>query len=51
MTREDKVVRFGRIGLVVAAFALVAAVVGQPLWEVLWPSPIEVTDSARSRIR
>ncbi len=50
MTRKDRAARYGRIGLIIAAFALVAAIIGQPLWESLWPAPIEVTDSGLSRV-
>ena len=44
-------VSYGRIGLIIAAFALVTAIVGQPLWERIWPHLIEVTDSSQSRMQ
>ena len=49
MTRNDTAAHYGRIGLIIAAFALVMAIVGQPLWENLQPDRIEVTDSSLTR--
>ena len=49
MTRKDTAALYARIGLIIAAFALVMAIVGQPLWESLWPDRIEVTDNSLTR--
>ena len=51
MTRGTGVAFYGRIGLIIAVFALVTAIVGQPLWERMWPVPIEMTDSGLSRVQ
>jgi len=44
MTRE-MAIRYGRVGLILAAFALVAAIIGQPLWHRLRPAPLTVSES------
>ena len=44
MTRRDMAARYGRIGLILAAFALVADIIVQPLWQRLWPATITVTE-------
>ena len=44
MTRRDMAARYGRIGLIIAAFALVAAIIVQPVWQRLWPATITVTE-------
>ena len=36
MTRKELALRYGRIGLILAAFGVVAAIVFQPLWQELW---------------
>ena len=36
MTRKDAVARYGRIGLIVVAFALVGGVVAAPLLPQVW---------------
>jgi hypothetical protein len=51
MTSRTTVVSYGRIGLIIAAFALVTAIVGQPLWERLWSPSIEVTDISPRHMR
>jgi hypothetical protein len=51
MTRNETLARFSRIGLILAAFAIVTAVVAQPLWDRLWPSAITMTDSGQSRVQ
>jgi len=51
MTRKDVVARYGRIGLILAAFALVAAIVIQPLWQRFRPSAITVTEGGQSGVR
>ncbi len=51
MTHKTTVVSYGCIGLIIAAFALVTAIIGQPLWGRMWSSPIEVTDSSQSRMQ
>jgi hypothetical protein len=51
MTHKTTVASYSRIGLIIAAFALVTAIVGQPLWERMWSPPIEVTDSGQSRMQ
>jgi hypothetical protein len=50
MTRKDALTRYSRIGLILAAFALVVAIVLQPLWQRLRPTAITVTEGGRSRI-
>ncbi len=51
MTSRTTVVFYGRIGLIIKAFGLVTAIVGQPLWEKMWSPPIKVTDSGQSRVQ
>jgi hypothetical protein len=51
MVPKNLAARYGRVGLLLAAFALVAAIIVQPLWRKLWPAPIMVTDGGPSRAR
>lgn len=51
MTRKEMATRYGRIGLILAAFALVTAIIVQPLWERLWPATITVTEGGQSRVQ
>ena len=36
MTRKDRVVLFGRLGLILVAFAMIGGVVAEPLLRPLW---------------
>ena len=45
MTRKDMAARYGRIGLILAAFALVVAIIVQPLWQRLWPANMTITEN------
>ncbi len=40
MARKDLVAVYGRLVLVVAAFAFVAAIIGGPLLQKIWSSPV-----------
>ena len=51
MIRKNLAARYGRVGLILAAFALVAAIIVQPLWRKLWPTSIMVTDGGPSQGR
>jgi hypothetical protein len=51
MTHRTTVASYGRIGLIIAAFALVTAIVIQPLRERMWSPSFEVTDSSQSRMQ
>ena len=45
MTRKDLVATYGRIGLAIAAFALVAGIIAAPVLPKLGPSPIVASKS------
>ena len=51
MILKNLAARYGRVGLILAAFALVAAIIVQPLWRKLWPAAIVVTDGDLTRTR
>jgi hypothetical protein len=40
MTRKDRVALYGRIGLILASFAIIAGVVAEPLLRPLWSSDL-----------
>jgi hypothetical protein len=42
MTRKDRVVLYGRVGLILAAFAMIGGVVAEPLLWPLWSSRLTV---------
>jgi hypothetical protein len=42
MTRKDRVALYGRVGLIVASFAVVGGVVAEPLLRNVWPSRLIV---------
>jgi hypothetical protein len=42
MTRKDQLARYGRYGLVVAAFALITGIVAAPLLPRVWSPPAVV---------
>ena len=42
MTHKDRVVRYGRIGLILAAFAMIGGVVAEPLLRPVWSSRLTV---------
>jgi hypothetical protein len=42
MTRKDRVVLYGRVGLILAAFAMIGGVVAEPLLRPLWSSRLTV---------
>jgi hypothetical protein len=42
MTHRDRVVRYGRLGLILMAFAMIGGVVAEPLLRPLWSSPLTI---------
>jgi hypothetical protein len=42
MTRKDRVAFCGRVGLIVASFAVISGVVAEPLLRDVWPSRLIV---------
>ncbi|WP_201864710.1 hypothetical protein [Microvirga soli] len=42
MTRKDRVVFYGRLGLILAAFAMIGGVVAEPLLRPLWSPPLTI---------
>jgi hypothetical protein len=42
MTRKDRVVLYGRLGLVLMAFAMIGGVVAEPLFRPLWSLKLTV---------
>ena len=42
MTQKDRVAFYGRVGLIVASFAVVSGVVAEPLLRNVWPSRLIV---------
>ncbi len=42
MSRKDRVARYGRLGLILMAFAMIGGVVAEPLLRPLWSSPLTV---------
>ena len=42
MTRKDRVALYGRIGLVLAPFAIIGGVVAEPLLRLLWSPRLTV---------
>jgi hypothetical protein len=42
MTRKDRVVLYGRVGLILAAFAVIGGVVAEPLFRPLWSPRLTV---------
>jgi hypothetical protein len=51
MTRTTPAPLYGRVSLIIAAFALVTGIITQPLWASHWPAAITVTESSQSRLR
>ncbi len=52
MARKDLVALYGRLGLIVAAFALVAGIVGGPLLQKIWsPHHTGTEQTDRSALR
>ena len=47
MPRNGLVALYGRLGMIVAAFALVAFVIAGPLLRKIWSSPVTVTDTLK----
>jgi hypothetical protein len=44
MARKDLIARSGRIGLIIAAFALVAGIVAAPLLQKVWSPPLTLAE-------
>jgi len=42
MARKDRIALYGRIGLILASFAIIGGVVAEPLLRPLWPSKMTV---------
>jgi hypothetical protein len=42
MTRKNRVVLYGRLGLILIAFAMIGGVVAEPLLRPWWPSRLTV---------
>ena len=42
MTRKDRIVLYGRLGLILAAFAMIGGVVAEPLLRPLWSPQLTV---------
>ena len=42
MTRRDRVARYGRLGLILMAFAMIGGVVAEPLLRPLWSSRLTI---------
>ena len=42
MTRKDRIVLYGRLGLILAAFAMIGGVVAEPLFRPLWSPRLTV---------
>ena len=42
MTRKNRVVLYGRLGLILMAFAMIGGVVAEPLLRPLWSSPLTI---------
>ncbi len=42
MTHKDRVVLYGRLGLIVVAFAMIGGVVAEPLFRPLWSPKLTV---------
>jgi len=42
MTRMDRVALYGRIGLILASFAIIGGVIAEPLLRPLWSSQVTV---------
>jgi hypothetical protein len=42
MTRKDRVARYGRLGLILMAFAMIGGVVAEPLLRPLWSSRLTI---------
>ncbi len=42
MTRKDRVALYGRIGLILASFAVISGVVAEPLLRPLWSSRLTI---------
>ena len=51
MTLNETVARYGRLSLILAAFALVSAIIVQPLLDKVWPTPLEVTQHDQTRVQ
>ena len=48
MTLKNMAARYGRIGLILAAFALVIAIIVQPLWQRLWPATMTLAERSQN---
>ena len=42
MTRKDRVALYGRVGLILASFAVIGGVVAEPLLRHVWPARLIV---------
>ena len=42
MTRKDRVALYGRVGLILASFAVVGGVIAEPLIRNVWPTRLIV---------
>jgi hypothetical protein len=42
MSRKDRVARYGRLGLILMAFAMIGGVVAEPLLRPLWSSRLTI---------
>jgi hypothetical protein len=42
MTRRDRIARYGRLGLILMAFAMIGGVVAEPLLRPLWSSRLTI---------
>ncbi len=51
MTFSETIIRYSRLGLILAAFALASAIIAQPLWQKMWAPGIPVSESSQIRIR
>lgn len=45
MARKDLMGLYGRLGLMMAAFAIVIGIVAAPLIERVWPSPVTLSEN------
>ncbi|MBF9195554.1 hypothetical protein [Microvirga terrestris] len=46
MTRRDRIALYGRLGLILMAFAVIGGVVAEPLLRPLWSSRLTVANNS-----